>query len=150
MKVHEELEAFFARHAMDRAGYRTPRLVVMLGPLPLPFPNPGWLPLHDMHHVALALPPTFWGEVEISAFELRTGARTALIAFLCIGALFFGALLNPLRVVRAWRRYAGTRNLYRDERYDALLGMELEDLRAYMRLPPPVDAVRRESGRPLS
>jgi ubiquinone biosynthesis protein Coq4 len=135
MTVAQALAVFFARYGLDREGYRAPRLVVKLGPLPLPFPNPGWLPLHDLHHVALALPPTFWGEVELSAFELRTGPRTALIAFLCIGALFFGALVGPRRVARAWRRYAGAVNLYREEHYESLLTMDLEALRRRMRLP---------------
>jgi hypothetical protein len=134
MTVAEALAAFFARYGLDRRGYRAPRLVVKLGPLALPFPNPGWLPLHDLHHVALALPPTFWGEVEISAFELRTGPRTALITFLCIGALFFGVLVGPRRVWRAWQKYGGTRNLYREERYDELLRMDLKALRETMRL----------------
>jgi hypothetical protein len=127
--VGEALTRFFARHGIDRAGYRAPRFRVQLGRLRLSFPNPGWLPFHDLHHVALDLPPTFWGEVEVSAYELRSGSPTALITFLCLGALFFGLLVGPRRVARAWARYRGTKNLYGGFRYDDLVARELGDLR---------------------
>ena len=137
--VRQALGAFLARHGIDRAGYASPLFVVRLGPVPLLFPNPGWLGLHDLHHVALDAPPTFWGEVEVSAFELRTGAPSVLIRALCVGALAFGALLAPRRVRRAWRRYAGATNLYRAKQgaapadetgwYEALLDLDLADLR---------------------
>lgn len=126
--VAEALEAFLTRHRIDRAGYAARRFDVRLGPLVFRFPNPGLLRLHDLHHVALGLPPTFWGEVEVSAFELRTGAPTILIGFLCVGALCLGALLAPLRVVRAWRRYRGARNLYAG-RYEEVAALDLDELR---------------------
>ena len=133
--VHEALAAYFRANHVDRAGYRAARFVVPLGPLRLVFPNPGRLAEHDLHHVALDLPTTFWGEVEISAFELRTGAPSALIAFLCVGAMALGLVLSPRRVIRAWRRGKDARNLYRDAPpYDALLAMDVARLRAWMRL----------------
>ncbi len=124
-------KAFFALHGLELAAHRARRLHVQVGPVRIPFPNPGWLPLHDLHHVALNVPPTFWGEVEISAFELRSGPRTALIAFLCVGALLLGTCVRPRQVMRAWRRYAGMRNLYR-EQYAELLTLELDELRRWM------------------
>jgi hypothetical protein len=130
------LRDFLARHRIDRGGYVAPRFRVGLGPLTLAFPNPGWLPFHDLHHVALAIPPTFWGEVEISAFELKTGCPNFLVWFLCVGALGFGLLVGPLRVVRAWRRFShAQRNLYdRDHIYTELLALPLTELRSRMKV----------------
>jgi hypothetical protein len=57
------------------------------------------------------VPPTFWGEVEISMFELRSGSPSPLITFLCAGAVLLGTILAPRRVLMWWRTYAGARNL---------------------------------------
>ena len=115
MNAGEALERFLAANRIDRRGYESARFRVRLGPITLVFPNPGKLPIHDLHHVALGVPATFWGEVEISAFELGI-YPSALITLLCVGALALGGLLAPLRVRSMWRRYAGCRNLYRSGR----------------------------------
>ncbi|MBX3271047.1 MAG: hypothetical protein KF729_12350 [Sandaracinaceae bacterium] len=128
MKVRDALGAYFARHGLDRGGYAARRFRVPLGLVTLTFPNPGRLHLHDLHHVALDAPPTFWGEVEVSALELRAGPPTALIALLCVGALALGCLVGPARTARAWRRARGARHLY-GEAYEALLEEELATLR---------------------
>jgi hypothetical protein len=134
MTVAAALGGFFAAHGPLRDGYRSRRFRVRVGPLTLGFPNPGKLPLHDLHHVALGVAPSFWGEVEVSAFELRSGSPSALITLLCVGALVLGGLVAPRRVLGWWRRYAGCRNLYR-EPYEPLLALELDELRRRMRLP---------------
>ncbi len=128
------LGAFFRAHRMDRGGYRADKLVVRLGPIELPFPNPGYLPFHDLHHVAIDAPPSFWGEVEVSVLELRSGTPTLLIGFLCVSAIALGALLAPRRVWRMWRRYAGCDNVYRGYDYTELLALDLGALRRLMRL----------------
>ena len=110
------------RHRIDRAGYARRRFGVRLGPLVMPFPNPGWLPLHDLHHVALDLPPT--------------GTPTFLIAFLCASAVCLGALLGPRRAWRAWRRHRGAVSLY-TERYEELVTMDLDALRRHMHIIAP-------------
>lgn len=134
MPVGAALAAFFAAHGLDRGGYAADRLVVRLGPLKLPFPNPGYLPFHDLHHLAIDAPPRFWGEVEVSALELRSGCPTWLIWLLCVGALALGGLLAPRRVWRMWKRYAGCENLYRGHEYQELLSLDVAGLRRRMRL----------------
>jgi hypothetical protein len=129
------LAAFFEVHRLDRGGYSAEKLVVRLGPLKFPFPNPGFLPFHDLHHVALEAPPTFWGEVEVSLLELRSGPPTLFIWFLCVAALLLGGLVAPLRVRRMWRRFAGCKNVYRGHEYTELLSLDLADLRRLMGLP---------------
>lgn len=138
--VAEALADFFREHGLDREGYRAERLVVHLGPITLPFPNPGLLPFHDLHHVALAAlgrpsAPTFWGEVEVSALELRAGPPTALIALLCVGALGLAAVIAPLKVIRTYRRYAGCASLYGEQDYAMLLALPMDALLSRMRLP---------------
>ena len=150
--VADALADFFRVHSLDREGYRADRLVVHLGPITLPFPNPGLLPLHDLHHVALAAAgytsaPNFWGEVEVSALELRSGPPTALITLLCVGALALGALLSPRRVLRSWRRYRGCTNLYRERDVSALLALPVEELLERMRLRGKEGARERERPR---
>ena len=120
--------------AKERAGYASARFVVPLGPLTLSFPNPGHLREHDIHHVALGVPTTFWGEVEISAYELRSGVPTLLIAFLAVGAVALGFVLAPVRVVRWLRAYRGTANAYGAD-VDALGALSVDELRARLRLP---------------
>src|SRR5262245_6647288 len=110
--VESALAAHLASYGLDRAAYGADRFVVRLGPLRLRFSNPRYLPFHDLHHVALDTPPTFWGEVEVSALELRSGCPTWLIWFLCVASLAVAALVGPRRVFRALRRYAGCRNVY--------------------------------------
>jgi hypothetical protein len=133
--VPSALQRYFARFRLDRAGYAAKAFVVPLGPLRLTFPNPGRLFEHDHHHVALDLPADFWGEVEISAFELRTGVPNAIIGLLCVGSLLLGALVRPRAVYRAWKRHPRARNLYREApSREALASMDVGQLRAWMRL----------------
>jgi hypothetical protein len=138
--VELALARFFAEHGLDRGGYRADRLVVRLGPLRLPFPNPGYLPFHDIHHVAVSAPPRFWGEVEVSVLELRSGCPTWLIWLLCVGAIALGAVVAPRRVLRTWRRYEGCRNVYRGHDLAELLALDLRELRRRMALPEPDSA----------
>lgn len=132
--VRSALAELMERHGIDRAGYSAEKLVVSLGPLRFPFPNPGFLALHDLHHLALGAPPRFWGEVEVSALELRSGCPTLLIWLLSVAAMTLGALVAPRRVWRAWRRYAGCTNVYRGHDYEALLALDLRGLRQHLGL----------------
>jgi hypothetical protein len=101
-----------------------------VGPFRVPFPNPGKLAIHDVHHVALGVPATFWGEVQVSAFELRSGAPTALIWLLCVGALGLGFVVRPARVAGWIRAYRGCTNLYREPDLASLLSLDVTALRA--------------------
>lgn len=129
--VGDALARFRARHGLPLEDHPAGPFVVRVGPLSWAFPNPGRLHRHDLHHLALDAPPTFWGEVEVSAFELRTGPPTRLIAFLCVGAVLLGTLGAPRRVLRAWRRARGCRSLYDDPTDDvSLRACTLDALRA--------------------
>jgi hypothetical protein len=143
----EALDAFRARHRIDLAPERGGVLRVRVGPILLPFPNPGFLRLHDLHHVLLDVPPNFWGEVEVSAFELRTGCPSAFVWFLCVASLALSFLAAPRWTVAAWRRHAGRRrNLYAEGGlYAALLRRPIAEIRAALELPPVLNSPRCEA-----
>jgi hypothetical protein len=99
------------------------------------FPNPGLLPLHDLHHVATGYNSTLVGEAEISAFELRAGWGKPLILLFCCGSLVTGLFLSPRRLWQAWKRARGARSLYKIKMpYEELLVMNVGELRKLMGL----------------
>jgi hypothetical protein len=138
LKTRDALERFCTEHRLDRKGYTDTRFRVPLGPITLVFPNPGKLPLHDLHHVMLGAAPSFWGEVEVSALELRAGPPNAIIWILCVGALALAAFVRPRRVLSWWRAARGCRVLYEHPApFEALLETEVEELRSWMRVRDP-------------
>jgi hypothetical protein len=134
--MRDAREAYFAKNDLGTAAYDARIFPVRVGPLTVPFPNPGLLPLHDLHHVLTGYDTSLVGEAEISAFELRTGCRSPIVGFLCVASIAIGLLLAPRRIVRAWTRARGAASLYRiDLPYATLLEMEITDLRARLRMP---------------
>jgi hypothetical protein len=141
--MREALVAFREKHGGEMATAAS-ILTVRVGPVVLPFPNPGYLHLHDMHHVLLDVAPTFWGEVEVSVFELRTGCPTWYVWFLCFAGCALAFLASPRRVLRACRRFRGHRrwNLYGEgARYEELMATPVAELATILDFPyPPVPA----------
>lgn len=148
MTVSEGLSRFLADSGLDRRSYGARRFVVSLGPLKLPFPNPRYLRFHDLHHVVLGARAGFWGEVQVSAFEIRSGTPTALIAFLCVASLMLGACIRPVTVWRWLRQYARASNLYLESSYERLLEHDLGELRRRLGLvdSPDVEEIRVSYG----
>ena len=109
MTVGEALTAYRSERGIDPAGDHAETFVVPIGPLRRTFPNPGKIPLHDLHHLCNGYDTSLIGEAEVSCFELRGGGVTPLIAFLCAGAIVLGLALGPRRVLAAWRRARGDR-----------------------------------------
>jgi hypothetical protein len=125
VKMKEARDRFFEKNGIDLESYTARRFRVPLGPITLVFPDPGQLPLHDLHHVVLDVPPTFWGELEVSALELRAGPANALIWLLCVGTLALGAVIGPRRTWRAWKRYRSCGSLY-GRNYTEVLEQDLD------------------------
>ena len=108
---------------------------VKLGPIRVPVPHPGQLHWHDLHHLLHGYEPDLIGEMEISAFELRTGVKTGVVLFLCLAGGTLGLLMAPVRTVRAWRSARGQRNLYGSQvPYEQVLRQPLPELRRWMHL----------------
>lgn len=135
--VRERRDQHLCESGYSVAGYRARLLVVRLGSLPLPFPNPGVLHWHDLHHVATGFRTDLLGEAEISAYELRVRGRPAIITFLCVSSILLALFFAPRRVLAAWRNSAGCRGLYEGtESYEALLDLPLLELRRMLSIPP--------------
>lgn len=135
MKVVEALTAFRASTGQSESAYREPRFDVRIGPFVVRIPNPGQLHWHDLHHLVLGYPTTLVGEMEISAFELRTIPRTPIVFLLCIAGVAAGLFVAPRRTITAWRRARGCRNLYGSGlAYADVLAWSFEELVAWMRL----------------
>lgn len=70
--------------------------MIPLGPVRVPVPHPGRLHWHDVHHIALGCGHDLVSEAELSAFELRTGVPTVLIALLCAASIAIGVVVSPV------------------------------------------------------
>ena len=104
---------------------------VALGPLSLPVPHPGKLRWHDLHHLVLGYEPDLIGEMEISAFELRTGVNSLMVLFLCLAGVGLGLIVAPRRTLRAWRDARDRRNLY-GLPWDELKTWSMNELKNYV------------------
>ena len=136
MLAREALAAFQARYTRRNARPSARWIWVRIGPLKVPVPNPGKLVPHDLHHVLLEAPPTLEGEAHVGVFELRSGCATWLIWFLCAGSVLIGLVQRPRAVVRWWRMYRGCRSLYDHPELERLVGLDVDDLRRFVGLPP--------------
>jgi hypothetical protein len=135
VKVAEALSLWRARQkpGQSESGYRAASLPVRIGPLSVKVPNPGQLHWHDLHHLVLGYGTDLVGEMEISAYELRTVPRTFIVLLLCLAGVAAGLFWAPRRTLAAWRRGRGCRNLYRSGlRYEEVLGWTMEDLSHWM------------------
>ena len=134
--VREGRDRYLAENSLSTDSYTAPRFPIYVGSRPIYLPNPGYLPWHDLHHVATGYKTGLVGEAEISAYELRSGCRSLFIIILCVGAILIAMFVAPQRVLRAWKSARGTRNLYRrDVSYESLLDLSLSELRDMLKIP---------------
>jgi hypothetical protein len=139
MKVAEALAAWREQSGHPAAPPGPTRWVrlfwVKVGPIAVPVPHPGQLHWHDLHHLVLGYRPDLVGEMEISAFELRTRPRTAVVLLLCVAGVVTGLIWAPRRTMAAWRRGRGARNLYgAGLDHEELMEWTVEALAAWMRV----------------
>jgi ubiquinone biosynthesis protein Coq4 len=134
--VREGRDRYLAENSLSTDSYTAPRFPIYVGSRPIYLPNPGYLPWHDLHHVATGYKTGLVGEAEISAYELRSGCRSLFIIILCVGAILIAMFVAPQRVLRAWKSARGTRNLYRrDVSYESLLDLSVGELRDMLKIP---------------
>jgi hypothetical protein len=137
MRVREARDSFLDVSHLDTSAYTKPKFPVHLIPgVTFQFPNPGLLPLHDLHHVATGYPATLLGEAQVSAWELRAGSPSPMVKFYCVGAILMGCWSAPGLVIRAWRAGRGARSLYcTGIPYETLLDLRVDELRRLVGLP---------------
>ena len=99
--------------------------------------------IHDLHHVVTGYQTDITGETEIAAWELASGCRRWIAAWVLNGlALGLGLVIAPRRVVRAWALGRRTHNLYGETGVDRVLPRTVDEVRAELRLDRPAPAVR--------
>lgn len=135
-KVRVGRDRYLAENNLELSSYTNRRFPVYFFKWPIWLPNPGFLPVHDLHHVVTGYGTGLVGEAEISAYELRGGCGSLMIYILCFGAIFFGLFVAPKRIWKAWSDSRGAKNLYRTHiPYDSLLDLSIGDLRQQLGVP---------------
>lgn len=132
--VREALALWRLTLGKGGSAYDAPTLDIVFDPRlpPLRVRNPGFTHWHDLHHVALGAGLDFYGEVEVAAWELVTGAPTWAVWRLDVMGVVTGLLGAPRLTLRTiWRAWRG-RNLYGRTDYEAVLDWSVGELRAYM------------------
>jgi hypothetical protein len=145
--VGEALARRFREDGLALDGEYSDRWVeIRVGPIKLSLPNSQARTrqekLHDLHHVVTGYKTDLYGEAEIAAWELGSGCRDYVAAWvLNLAALPSGALVAPKRTLAAFQRGRHTRNLYgRDSDYPTLLGRHVEEVRHELGLDHSVSA----------
>ena len=131
--VRNSRDRYLAENSLNLESYTAENFPLYVWKWAVYIPNPGLLPLHDLHHVVTGYGTGLIGEAEISAYELRGGCRSVIIFILCIGALLIGMFISPKRIWRAWKQAKGTKTLYYTKiPYEKLLEMSVADLRQHL------------------
>ncbi|MFN0253115.1 MAG: hypothetical protein ACKV2T_39950 [Kofleriaceae bacterium] len=138
--VRDARELYFDLNGFSAATYSEPWVRFKVGFLPVVFPNTASrkraIPLHDLHHIATGYATTLVGEAEIGAWEVGGSCTNYWAAWvLNLSAVWYGLLIAPHRVYRAFVRGRHSRTLYRSGWSDALLNISVGELRASV-LPP--------------
>lgn len=146
LTLRQARERYFDENGFGQGGNYDERWVrVDLGPVPVWFPNSAErvraLRFHDLHHVLTDYRTDFPGECEISSWEVAGGCTDHWVAWLLnLSGMGAGLLFMPRRVARAFQRGLHTRNLYRSEYGEALLGKTVEEMKSALGMDKPVPA----------
>jgi hypothetical protein len=132
--AHARDDYFRANGFGPNGGYDDDWVDFKLGPIPMPFPNTPSrkraVRFHDLHHALTGYATDVRGEFEISAWEVASGCADHVAAWqLNLGGIVGGLLVAPRRTWRAWVRGRQSRNLYRTDYDEALLGRRVADVR---------------------
>jgi ubiquinone biosynthesis protein Coq4 len=92
--------------------------------------------LHDLHHIATGYETSWIGEAEVSAWEFASGGcgRHRIVWLFDTAALILGCLINPGRVIRAFKRGIGSQNLFQQEFSEMMLTQTVGSLRSSLRI----------------
>jgi hypothetical protein len=135
MTVRQAREIYFRENGFSLAMYTEPSFDVPIGPISVRLPNPParqrTVGAHDLHHVLTGYGTDWFGEIEVSAWEVRAGlARNPVAWMICIPFNLLGLIVCPRRLFRARRAGKGARSLLgADVDRNALLDLTLADAR---------------------
>ena len=125
---------YFERSGFDESSYVDRWVRLQAGPLRLVMPNTAArvraVRLHDLHHVVTGYDTSWIGEGEIGAWEVASGCAGHVAAWhLNLLAMAVGLAIAPREVFAAFVRGRRSRNLYREEYGDGLLGETVGGMR---------------------
>jgi hypothetical protein len=130
---------YFAANGLGEGGYEDKWVKLAAGPLRFAFPNTAGrvraVRFHDLHHVVTGYATDWTGEAEIGAWEIASGCRDHLAAWvLNLYAMQIGLWIAPGAVWRAFARGRHSRNLYAEPWSEALLEESVGDMRQRLAL----------------
>ena len=159
MTLREAREEYFAANGFSVAGYQDRWIRVKLGPIPITFYNVGSrrraVPFHDLHHVLTGYGTDVRGEAQMGAWELAATfpdrgltywAGWMLNAFM----VALGLVIAPRLVVRAFRRGRRCSSVYRLGWSEALLDMDVDEVKRRVGLLERGEQVLGDSLRPAA
>ena len=139
VSLREAREQFFQESGFSEEQYDDRFVIVKIWGFPLPFPNSKErkraVRYHDLHHILTEYDTTWTGEAEVSAWELATGCKNYLAAWILDGLIIpLGLIIAPRRVIQAFKRGLRTRNLYGSGFNDKLLSESVGAVRKRLSL----------------
>lgn len=148
--VRDGRDAYLRENGFTLAGYDEPRSKITILGVSFWLPNPPSrrhaIMRHDLHHVVTGYGTDMFGEVEISAWELRRGlAGLGLyVRALVVSLAALGLVIAPRRTVRAWRASERLPSLFADDgELEALLALPVGVLRRKLGVPQGGIAIAR-------
>ncbi len=143
LTVREARQKYFEENGFGDGGYGERWVKLMVGPVPLFFPNSAArvaaVRLHDVHHVVTGYETTWAGEAEIGGWEIASGCgRFAAAWILNLQALLIGVLIAPAAVLRGFAWGRKTKNLYHGDFDEGVLDLRVGELRNRLDLDRPL------------
>jgi hypothetical protein len=126
LSLREARGRYFAENGLGEGGYQDKWVKFAAGPLRFAIPNTAGrvraVRYHDLHHVVTGYATDWTGEAEIGAWEVASGCRDLLAAWvLNLYAMWIGLWFAPRAVFRAFARGRHSRNLYAEPWSEVLL-----------------------------
>jgi hypothetical protein len=139
LSLRDARGVYFAANNLGEGGYQDKWVKLALGPVRFAFPNTAGrvraVRYHDLHHVVTGYATDWTGEAEIGAWEIASGCRDMIAAWvLNLYAMWIGLWVAPRAVWRAFARGRHTRNLYAEPWSEALLEESVGSMRRRLAL----------------
>jgi len=130
--LREALERHLAKHGFPPDGGLSEKwAVVRVGPIPVCVPNVSArrraVPFHDLNHVVSGYGHDDVGEAEVGAWELASGCKTYLAAWILNWSALLLGWRSPRKVFAAFVRGRRSENLYGAD-LDVVLGRSVQSL----------------------
>lgn len=134
LSLRDARSLYFASAGFDEGSYTEKWVRLKAGPVALYMPNTPArvraVRFHDLHHVLTGYATDWTGEAEIGAWEIASGCADHWAAWhLNFLAMAIGLAIAPRATFTAFVRGLRSRNFYREEFGDSLLGMRVGEAR---------------------